>query len=119
MLLHLGLQKSSLDTQAYCKLCKLLFELGDMGEKALNSHAKGQGHSEKVQDQVQIKKCFNTKTKFKTGNSKNYCLIYDNNGNNNTVEIETPSSSRMEKVQTTIPTTYYDKKKMSLKENGL
>ena len=32
--------RSSLDTQAYCKLCKVVFELGNMGKKALNSPAK-------------------------------------------------------------------------------
>ena len=55
--------KSSLDTQAFCKLCKVVFELGKMGKKALNSHAKGKGHSKKVQDQAQIKNFFNSKTK--------------------------------------------------------
>ena len=40
---------------AYCKLCRIVFELGNMGKKALNSHAKGKGHSKKVQDQAQIK----------------------------------------------------------------
>ena len=38
-----------------------------------------------------------------------YISFYSNNGNNDIVEIETPSS-RMEKVQTTTPT-YYDEKK--------
>ena len=42
------------------------------------------------------------------------CSIYDNNGNNDIAEVETPSS-RMEKVQTTTPTTYYNKKRCLLK----
>ena len=77
-----------------------MFELGNMGKKALNSYVKGKGYSKMVQDQAQIK-IFNSKTKSKTDNLKNDCLIYDNN---DIVETETPSSSRMEKVQTTIPT---------------
>ena len=89
-----------------------MFELGNMGRKALKSHAKGKGHSKKIQDQAQIKNFFNSKAKPKTDNSKIDCLIYDSNGNNDIIEIETPSSTRMEKVQTTIPTTYYDEKKM-------
>ena len=80
-----------------------MFELGNMGKKALNSYVKGKGYSKMVQDQAQIK-IFNSKTKSKTDNLKNDCLIYDNNDNNDIVETETPSSSRMEKVQTTIPT---------------
>ena len=40
-----------------------------------------------------------------------YISFYSNNGNNDIVEIETPSSSRAEKVQTTTPATYYDEKK--------
>ena len=39
-----------------------------------------------------------------------YISFYSNNGNNDIVEIETPSSRR-EKVQTTTPSTYYDEKK--------
>ena len=101
--------RSSLDTQAYCKLCKVVFELGNMGKKALNSPAKG--HSKKVQDQAQIKNVFSSNTKPKTDNSEIDCSSYDNSGNNDIVEIETPGSG-MEKVQTTIPTTYYDEKKM-------
>ena len=50
-----------------------------------------------VQGQAQIKNVFNSQIKSKTNNSKNDCLIYDNNGNNDIVEIETPSGSRMEK----------------------
>ena len=80
-----------------------MFELGNMGKKALNSYVKGKGYSKMVQDQAQIK-IFNSKTKSKTDNLKNDCLIYDNNDNNDIVETETPSSSRMEKVRTTIPT---------------
>ena len=93
--------------QAYCEPCKVVFELGNIGKKALNSHAKGKRHSNKAQDQAQIKNFFNSKTKFKTDNLQNDCLIYDNNGNNDVVEIEI-----MERVKTTIPTTYYDEKKM-------
>ena len=104
--------KSSLDTQAYCKLCKFMFELGNMGKKVLNSYAKGKGHSKEVQDQAQIKNFFNSKTKSKTDNSKNDCSIYDNNNSNDILQIETPSSSRIEKVQATIPTTYYDERTM-------
>ena len=81
-----------------------MFELGNMGKKALNSYVKGKGYSKMVQVQAQIKKIFNSKTKSKTDNPKNDCSIYDNNDNNDMVETETPSSSRMEKVQTTIPT---------------
>ena len=46
---------SSLDSQAYYKLCKVVFEVGNMGKKAVNSHAKGKGNSITVQDQAQIK----------------------------------------------------------------
>ena len=103
--------RSSLDTQAYWKLYIVVFELGNMGKKALNSHAKVKGHSKKVQDQAQIKNFFNSKTKPKTDNSKIDHSDYDNNGNNDIVEIKTPSCG-MEKVQITTPTTYYNKKKM-------
>ena len=50
----------------YQKLWKVVFELGNMGKKALNSHAKGKGHSKKVQNQAQIKNFFNSKTKLET-----------------------------------------------------
>ena len=43
-----------------------MFELGNMGKKALNSHAKHKGHSKKVQNQAQIKTFFNSKTKLET-----------------------------------------------------
>ena len=33
--------KSSLDTKVYCKLCKVVFEYGNIGKKTLNSHANG------------------------------------------------------------------------------
>ena len=49
MLLHLGLENHHW-IQAYSKLCKVVFELGNMRKKALNSHAKGKEHSKKVQD---------------------------------------------------------------------
>ena len=55
---------------------------------------------------------FKNKTKSKTNNSKNNCSNYEDNGNNNIIEIKTPSNSRMEKVQTMIPTTYHNEKNM-------
>ena len=43
---------------------------------------------------------------------KKNCSVYDNKGNNDTVEIEIGSSSRMERVKTTMHGTYCDEKKM-------
>ena len=42
---------------------------------------------------------FNNKTKSKTNNSKNNCSNYDDNGNNNIIEIKTPSNSRWRKYE--------------------
>ena len=43
----LGKAKDS--TKASCHLCGVFFELGNMGRKALNSHAKGKKHVAKME----------------------------------------------------------------------
>ena len=48
--------------------CMVVFELGNMGKKALNSHLKCTGPSKKVQGQAQVKNVLNSKTKPKTVN---------------------------------------------------
>lgn len=89
--------------------------IANYARKALKAVAKGKGHYKKVWDQAQVKNFLNSsKTKFKTDNSKNDCSIYDNNGNIDILKIETPRS-RMEKVQTKIPSTYNVDKNCLLK----
>ena len=112
MHLHLVFEDHHWIHRLIANSARLCLNLGIWERQPLIVMQKVKDIQKKVQDQTQIKNFFNSKTKPKTDNSKIDCSIYDNNGNNDIVEIETPSSSRMEKVQTAIPTTYYDEKKM-------
>ena len=115
MLLHLGLEDHHWIHRLTANSARLCLNLGIWERRPLRVMQKVKDIQKKVQDQAQIKNFFNSKTKHKTDNSKIDCSIYDNNGNNDIVEIEAPSSSSMGKVQTTIPTTYYDEKRCLLK----
>ena len=74
-----------------------------MGKKALNSHANGKGHSKKVQ--LKSKTFWTVKLNLKPKIQKIIVRFMTRMA----IMIETPSS-RIEKIQTTIPTNYYDEK---------
>ena len=54
--------RSNSKENAYCKLCKCVISLSNMGEKALWSHANGKKHSKRLEGHDQIKNLFKPKT---------------------------------------------------------
>ena len=78
-----------------------------MGKKALYSHANGKGDSKKVQ--LKSKTFWTVKLNLKTKIKKITVRFMTRMA----IMIEIPSS-RIEKVQTTIPTDYYNEKKRCL-----
>ena len=110
MLLYLGLENHHWTRRLFANSARLCLNLGKWERKPLIV-------MQKVKD---IQKRFKIKLKLKTFLTVKLNLyliiekmtsIHDTNGNNDIVEIKTPSISRMEKVETTIPTTYYNEKK--------
>lgn len=74
------------NTTAKCNLCSKDIDLSTMGSGALDSHANGKKHSQKMKDRLQGLDCFFSKTadKTKTGVASNVSDV---------VPIEQPTSS--------------------------
>ena len=58
------------NTFARCRLCEKDFDLSNMGEKALKSHAKGKGHIQKEKTALAVKNYFKKKPTSNTSNVK-------------------------------------------------
>ena len=85
MLLHLGLENHHWIQRFIANSAKLCLSMGIL-ERKLLIVMQTVRHWKKVQGQAQIKNFFHSKTKSKTDNSKNDCLIYDNNDSEGMVQ---------------------------------
>lgn len=105
----LWLEKPNDSSKAMCKLCKKSFNLSNMGIKALQSHAQGEGHKKRVKEKEEIQNFFKKSSIAKEqqpASSQNVQqkIIINENSSPTTIEIpaKTASSSTSSFVQQTL-----------------
>ena len=95
--------RSTIKTEARCKLCKINFGLSNMGVTALKSHSQSKGHQKLVKEKEEISNFFKKKAN-KT----------DQTDQQEPEVMEVPTESECSTVmQTTIPSSFQDGGKLN------